>query len=315
MLHNNKIIDSDAFFEVNAITRQIANKTPSKIILMQNDHNSERFSFSLPRFIEGHDLLEVDKAEVHFLNGESAGIYEMNDLAVDPKDESKVVCSWLLSNNATKKADSLIFLLKFTCFADDGITVDYVWHTALFQGISVSAGLDNSGTVAENYVDILEQWRKEFIQKEEKNVAGGVAGLDENGKISSEHIPAGSGGSITVDDALSKTSKNPVQNKVVTANLFGKEDSANRSSVINANSTEEQYPSAKAVYELTNKMLRTVKSDGEHLTFNSAFATNPIKVPVISGEYMKQYVDDAIGDIETALENIIAKYGLGGDSE
>lgn len=28
----------------------------------------------------------------------------------------------------------------------------------------------------------------------------------------------------------------------------------------------------------------------------------------------KEYVDSAIGDIETSLENIIAKYGLGGDS-
>lgn len=27
----------------------------------------------------------------------------------------------------------------------------------------------------------------------------------------------------------------------------------------------------------------------------------------------KEYVDSAIGDVETSLENIIAKYGLGGD--
>lgn len=294
MLHNNKIIDSDAFFEVNAITRQIANKTPSKITLMQNDHNSERFTFSVPRFIEGHDMLEVSKAEVHYLNGESGGIYEMKDLAVDPKDESKVVCSWLLSNNATKKADSLIFLLKFTCFADDGITVDYVWHTALFQGISVSVGLDNSGTVAENYVDILEQWRKEFIQKEEKNVAGGVAGLDENGKIPAEHIPggSGSGGSITVDNALSETSENPVQNKVVTENinpLVG---------MIWALNPHDR----KNVYNLlfaTRKTPSTVVVD-----------LNENEINFVSAEY----VDDAIGDIETALENIISKYGLGGDS-
>lgn len=283
MLHSNKIIDSDAFFEVNAITRQIANKTPSKITLMQNDHNSERFSFSLPRFIEGHDLLEVDKAEVHFLNGESGGIYEMKDLAVDPKDESKVVCSWLLSNNATKKADSLVFLLKFTCFADDGITVDYVWHTALFQGISVSVGLDNSGTVAENYVDILEQWRKEFIQKEEKNVAGGVAGLDENGKISADQIPDGSGGSITVDDALSETSENPVQNKVLYAKLYEMEDNLYlRENTINYNSERiENHAGRLGEVELDLHILK-----------------------------------NNVGNISTALDNIIALQNalIGGDS-
>ena len=35
-------------------------------------------------------------------------------------------------------------------------------------------------------------------------------------------IPAGGGGSITVDDALSDASENPVQNKVIKATLDGK---------------------------------------------------------------------------------------------
>lgn len=192
MPHRNKIIDSDAHFVVNSITRQIENKTPSKITLMQNDHNSERFTFTLPRYIEGHDMLEVSKAEVHYLNGETAGIYEMKDVAIDAKDESKVTCSWLLSSNATQNAGSLQFQLKFTCLAEDGITVDYAWHSAIFNGISISKGINNTEIVAENNVDILEQWKKGFIQKEEKNVAGGVAGLDENGKLFASVIPEGS---------------------------------------------------------------------------------------------------------------------------
>ena len=282
MPHRNKIIDADAHFVVNAITRQIENKTPSKITLMQNDHNSERFTFSVPRFIEGHDMLEVSKAEVHYLNGETAGIYEMKDIAIDAKDENKVTCSWLLSSNATQNAGSLTFLLKFTCLAADGITVEYAWHTALFQGISVSVGLDNSGTVAENYVDVLEQWRKEFIQKEEKNTAGGVAGLDENGKISANQIPAGSGsgGSIVVDDKLDIDSTNPVQNKVIT--------NAINSCLINAS-----------------------RFNDEEIVLHSFAEPSKQTIPAAS----PKYVDDAIGDIETALENIIAKYGLGGDSE
>lgn len=301
MSHTNKIIDSDAFFEVNAITRQIANKTPSKITLMQNDHNSERFTFSVPRFIEGHDILEVDRAEVHYLNGEIPGMYEMKDLAVDPKDESKVVCSWLLTNNATTKADSLIFLLKFICFADDGITVDYAWHTALFSGINISVGLNNSGTVAEDNVDVLEQWRQEFIQKEEKNVAGGVAGLDENGKIHADQIPAGSGGggSITVDDKLDVSSTNPIQNKVVaeTFHKIGEDLTSKISSIWSLQAAEDVHNILFSCIDGTSFVLTEEGTDE---------ALNLVG---------RGYVDSAIGDIETALENIITKYGLGGEAE
>ena len=286
MPHRNKIIDADAHFVVNAITRQIENKTPSKITLMQNDHNSERFTFSVPRYIEGHDMLEVSKAEVHFLNGDSVGIYGMKDLAIDPKDESKVNCSWLLSSNATQNAGSLTFLLKFICLAVDGITVEYAWHTALFSGINVSAGLDNSGTVAENNVDVLEQWRQEFIQKEEKNTAGGVAGLDENGKISADQIPAGSGsgGSIVVDDALDIDSTNPVQNKLVAEAL---DTCINTFNIENEGTSEENIWSKNHLGAVIETFL-----------------------PLAS----RKYVDNAIGDIETALDNIITKYGLGGES-
>ena len=38
------------------------------------------------------------------------------------------------------------------------------------------------------------------------------------------------------------------------------------------------------------------------------------EVPLNDNTATKDYVDRAIGDIETSLENIIAKYGLGGDS-
>lgn len=286
MPHRNKIIDADAHFVVNAITRQIENKTPSKITLMQNDHNSERFTFSVPRYIEGHDMLEVSKAEVHFLNGDSVGIYGMKDLAIDPKDENKVICSWLLANNATKNVGLLDFSLKFTCFDDDGITPNYVWNTVIFSGISISKSLDNSGTVAEDNVDVLEQWRQEFIQKEEKNTAGGVAGLDENGKISADQIPAGSGGggSITVDDKFDIDSTNPIQNKVV------------------ANFVE----TAVMVFNIENE--GTSEENIWSKNYNgSAVETH---LPLVS----RLYVDNAIGDIETALENIITKYGLGGDS-
>lgn len=303
MPHRNKIIDSDAHFVVNAITRQIENKTPSKITLMQNDHNSERFTFTLPRFIEGHDMLEVSKAEVHYKNGDSAGIYEMKDIAIDAKDDSKVTCSWLLSRNATRNAGSLSFQLKFSCLGSDGITVEYAWHTALFSTMNVSAGLDNSETVAEENVDILEQWRQEFIQKEEKNTAGGVAGLDENGMIHADQIPADV--SIVVDEYLDENSTNPVQNKaihkVVTQLVDSKMSHAQfapHEEQINKNTSDISGIRAT----LGGCLIGGGRTSETEIVFHSNDMPSKLKLSAVS----QKYVDDKIGDINAAFDELHA---------
>ena len=60
---------------------------------------------------------------------------------------------------------------------------------------------------------------------------------------------SGTGG-ITVDDAISSTSENPVQNKVIYTALQGKEDVSNKVTSISSASTDTQYPSAKCVYDI-----------------------------------------------------------------
>lgn len=177
MSHNALIIDSDAHFTIDAITRQIKNTASTKVTVIQYDHNSERFTFSLPRFIEGHDMLEVDKAEVHYINvgsggaGQKAGIYEITDLKIDDKGENKVNGSWLLSQNATSLPGSLNFMLRFSCFDDEG-NLEYVWNTAVFSGISVSTGMYNSEIIVEKYADVLEQWRISIVDDAKVYIEG-----------------------------------------------------------------------------------------------------------------------------------------------
>lgn len=60
---------------------------------------------------------------------------------------------------------------------------------------------------------------------------------------------SGCGKKIVVDNELSTTSKNPVQNKVVTAALAGKEDTNNKVTSLTSAATNTQYPSAKAVVD------------------------------------------------------------------
>lgn len=171
MAHADKIKDADAFFEVDPITRHIINRTPTKIILMQNDHNSERFTFSLPRFVEGHDMLESARAKLHYMNPshpEVNGMYPMNDLAIDPEDTEKVKCSWLISGNVTKESGAISFLIEFECYEGDVLV--YSWHTQPHKGISIGETFDKEEEIAIRYADILAQWEQRLFSANDEGV-------------------------------------------------------------------------------------------------------------------------------------------------
>lgn len=168
MSHTGKIKDADALFVVDPITRQIKNASSTKTTLMQYDHNSERFGFTLPRYIEGHDMMESTKAEVHYINVDAPDVYEMTDLAIDEADENKVTCSWLISQNATSKVGALDFLLRFSCVAEDG-AIEYAWSTGIHKGITVSKGIYNTDVIVEQNADALEQMEAEIKDHIEKN--------------------------------------------------------------------------------------------------------------------------------------------------
>lgn len=167
MSHLHSIYDSDARFSINPITRKIKNEASAKTSIMQYDHDSERFTFEIPRFVEGHDMSICDKIEIHYINiaankaDQSKDVYIANDVQISPEDENVVIFSWLISGNATKYAGSLNFIVRFTCL--DGEKISYAWNTAIFDGIIVSDGMNNSEAVIVNNSDVLEAWRKEIL--------------------------------------------------------------------------------------------------------------------------------------------------------
>lgn len=180
MEHNHSVYDSDTRFSINAVTRQIKADPKQKTVIMQNDHNSERFTFELPRMIEGHDMSLCNRVEVHYLNSSAKdkesfnkGLYMVDDLQVSPDDPEKVVCSWLISRNATQLVGKLSFRLRFKCVESDVIT--YAWHTAIFADVSVSDGINADESFEMEYVDIIEQWKEavriELAQWHEESVA------------------------------------------------------------------------------------------------------------------------------------------------
>ena len=167
MAHLHGVIDMDKHFVIDAETREITNQS-NKITLMQHDHNSERFTFELPKMVDGHDMSLCNLVQVHYINIDSSatratnpGIYVVEDFEISPDDEEVVIGSWLISSNATKYAGNLNFILRFLCVAEDE-TVVYAWNTAPFTGISIGKGIDNTAAVTEKYADILAQWQARF---------------------------------------------------------------------------------------------------------------------------------------------------------
>ena len=168
MAHSHNIIDTDTHFSINPVTRAIKNESSRKTTLIQYDHNSERFTFTLPRYIEGHDMSLCNNVRVHYINVDSEnkrqvkGVYEVEDLHIDSEDENKVLCSWLISSNATQYAGGLSFLIRYACIEKDTIT--YAWNTAVFSEIYVGSGLDSAVGFESQYFDIIQQWKDEVMK-------------------------------------------------------------------------------------------------------------------------------------------------------
>ena len=159
MAHVHEMRDSDLHFTIDPTTRAIKSQS-SKNILIQYDHNSEIFTFEMPRYIEGHDMSLCNRVDIHYINvgsqQQNLGIYEVQDFSVSEDDENVMVWSWTVSANATQLVGSLVFAFRFACLTED--VIDYAWSTAAFSGISISGGIYNSESVIEEYIDILEQW-------------------------------------------------------------------------------------------------------------------------------------------------------------
>ena len=170
--HKHPVYDTDSHFVVDPITRKLTNMS-DKLVLMQYDHNAERFTFEIPRYIEGHDMLLCTDVQVHYTNSNSSNkeefssnIYIVDDLQVSSESDDILVGSWLVSNNATMYSGKLAFVMRFACVDPDTNELTYQWFTDVYSAISISKGIYNVDVISEgNEYDILSQW-KETISEE-----------------------------------------------------------------------------------------------------------------------------------------------------
>lgn len=167
-VHTHPVPDTDTYFIIDPITRKIENTTRKKTVIMQYDHNSERFTFELPRYVDGHDMLECTSITINVDNIEAEGVEfnsdapDLTDIRVHPNDPEKVITSWLISRNSTQLAGRLSFHIEFKCVDSDGNVV-YEWATDTFEDITIKARKKNGETAVIDHSDLLEQWRAKIF--------------------------------------------------------------------------------------------------------------------------------------------------------
>lgn len=174
MAHKHPVLDADRHFVIDPVTRNITNNS-GKLVLMQNDHDSEVFTFEVPRYVEGHDMSLCNVVQIHYNNKDTSGryqnsdIYVVNDLkAVEPEEgdedgEEVVTGSWLISMNATTFAGSLEFIVRFACVTNTG-TIEYQWFSNIYSMVRVEKGIYNVDVVTNfDDKDLLTAWKNEIL--------------------------------------------------------------------------------------------------------------------------------------------------------
>lgn len=164
MSHTHVVIDTDPHYKIDGITRTIINVNETKRMLVQGDHNSERLTFEVPRFVDGHDFSECNAVEVHYVNEDifqknaSRSFYIVEDLHVkgeSEEDNNIVVLSWLVERDATVYEGTLNFSIHLKCIADGKVV--YSWNTKTFKGIMIEPAICNSEKIEKEYPDAIAQ--------------------------------------------------------------------------------------------------------------------------------------------------------------
>lgn len=129
---------------------------------------------------------------------------------------------------------------------------------------------------------------------------------------------------VTVDSALSASSTNPVQNKVVYSALSGKqaslgytaENSANKVTSVSSSSTDTQYPSAKAMYTALSGKLSTsgtaakATADASGNVITSTYATKTELTNGLAGKQDKMLATEITTAVSDAKDSYYPSVGL-----
>ena len=219
MAHESKIQDTETHFIIDPNTRTITNSSAGNNIIVQHDHNSERFTFEIPRYVDGHDMSECTEVRVNYRNATSNGlnktdgVYICDDLAISDGDASMVTFSWLLSSATTQYIGSLYFSVVFVCL--DGVTIAYAWNTGIYKDVEIIESINNSEEVVADNADAIASLREELMSEIDEAVSnlptGGIGAVSKTVTLSNSgwltHATDGYIQEVAVEGVTADTAK------------------------------------------------------------------------------------------------------------
>jgi len=188
MPHNHNIIDDDSHFVIDPAARSITSDI-GRHYIVQFDHNSEQFTFEIPRHVDGHDMSVCDRIEIHYTNITQNKREQNDDVYVVRNDDytvdkDKFYFSWLVSDNATQFAGYLKFSVTFLCHNENGEII-YEWGTTNFENVTVLAKNRNTGVTQVNHTDLYNSLKQDVLDSIPEDTPVTVNGVspDESGDI------------------------------------------------------------------------------------------------------------------------------------
>lgn len=164
MAHEHELFDSDAHFIIDPETMQISCDSEVKA-LRCGDHNSEKYTFEMPRYIEGHDMSLCNVVQVHYDNVKydkttretiiKKGFDEVKDFGFRAGSEETLVWIWEVKGDATQQDGNLNFCMRFACL--EGSEIEYQKFSETYESIPVGASIFNTEEVAKVNTDALKK--------------------------------------------------------------------------------------------------------------------------------------------------------------
>lgn len=170
MAHEHGVIDQDRRFVIDPDTMTIT-ATGTVKPLKRGDHRAEKYGFSMPRYIEGHDMSLCNKVEVHYNNlhydpktretTTNSSFDGVEGFGISATDENTVEWVWSVAGDATQLDGTLNFCMRFACM--NGDKIEYQKFSDIFESIQVGESIWNTEEMAKAYADVLEAWRQELL--------------------------------------------------------------------------------------------------------------------------------------------------------
>lgn len=144
------------------ITRDKSINVPGTVkkSIVQHEHNVTRLTFDCPRFWNGIDISKLN-IYINYIPLSKKKMEEpektlCENVEVDKNDSEIFHFDWVITSNASKKYDTLLFLVCAKSVDNDGNEILH-WNSNLCKDLEVQEGLEGYDTIVEKYSDVIEQ--------------------------------------------------------------------------------------------------------------------------------------------------------------